>query len=121
MYCMNCGKEIGGNIPICGECLQSVLDKYKVEQDVLTRVNLKAQPFVVDKKEVKPISEESKIVVEESEETKHFLPDAAWESPGAPLEQQQYDEPAGENEIIVFAVILGLVLLCILLCVIAYA
>ena len=61
MYCINCGKEIVGNIPICGECLQNVLDKYKAEQDVLTRVDLEAQLFntkedseeVVVKEEVK--------------------------------------------------------------------
>lgn len=47
MYCINCGKEIRGNIPICGKCLQGVLDKHKIEQDVLTRVTLEAQHFCI--------------------------------------------------------------------------
>ena len=45
MYCINCGKEIDGNIPICGQCLQGILDKHKAEQDILTQVNLEAQLF----------------------------------------------------------------------------
>jgi hypothetical protein len=49
MYCINCGREIDGNIPICGECLQGTLDKYKAEQDILTRVNLEAEMFLLHK------------------------------------------------------------------------
>ena len=53
MFCINCGKEISGNIPICGECLQGVLDRHRAEQEVLTRVNLEAQPFSIKKVEKK--------------------------------------------------------------------
>ena len=67
MYCMNCGKEISGNIPICGECLQSVLDKHKAEQDILTRVNLEAQPFSIKEVEEEPVLEDPNI--EEESET----------------------------------------------------
>lgn len=57
MYCINCGREIDGNIPICGECLQGALDKYKAEQDILTRVNLEAEMFSLYKNS--PESEQS--------------------------------------------------------------
>ena len=50
---------MGGNIPVCGECLQGVLDKCKAEQDILTRVNLEAQSFVVAKAEEKTIDKTS--------------------------------------------------------------
>ena len=86
MYCMNCGKEMGGNIPVCGECLQGVLDKCKAEQDILTRVNLEAQSFVVAKAEEKtidktslvtPLGENSDIALDEtkkkSEDTDLFV------------------------------------------------
>ena len=58
---MNCGKEISGNIPICGECLQSILDKHRAEQDILTRVNLEAQPFSIKDVKEEPIVEEAHI------------------------------------------------------------
>lgn len=61
MYCMNCGKEISGNIPICGECLQSTLDKHRAEQDILTRVNLEAQPFSIKDVKEEPIVKEAHI------------------------------------------------------------
>ena len=67
MYCMNCGKEISGNIPICGECLQSVLDKHRAEQDILTRVNLEAQTFSI--KEVVEESIIEKPLIESESET----------------------------------------------------
>lgn len=47
MYCINCGKEIDGNIPICGECLQSVLDRHQEKQNVLTKVDLTAEVFSI--------------------------------------------------------------------------
>ena len=87
MYCMNCGKEIGGNIPICGECLQSILDKYKAEQDILTRVNLEAQPFVIDESAMESIPEVSEAVVEVSEELETFLQEGASELPDTPREE----------------------------------
>lgn len=87
MYCMNCGKEIGGNIPVCGECLQSILDKYRAEQDIITRVNLEAQPFVIDGGVSMPASEELEIAAEESEELGSLLQEGASELPDTPREE----------------------------------
>ena len=47
MYCINCGKEIDGNIPICGECLQSILDRHQEKQNILTKVDLTAEVFSI--------------------------------------------------------------------------
>lgn len=84
---MNCGKEIGGNIPVCGECLQSILDKYNAEQDILTRVNLEAQPFMIDGGASMPASEEPEIAAEVPEELESLLQDGASELPDTPRKE----------------------------------
>lgn len=113
MYCMNCGKEIGGNIPICGECLRSILDKYRAEQDIITRVNLEAQPFVIDESAMEPTPEVSEAVVEESEELETFLQDGASELPDTPRELPQDDSDgtvAAIIAILLFLATLGIIL-----------
>lgn len=108
MYCMNCGKEIGGNIPVCGECLQSILDKYKAEQDILTRVNLEAQQFMIDDGGVlMPTSEESEIAAEESEELESLLQEGASELPDTPRELPQDDSDGTVAAIIAILLLLA--------------
>ena len=57
MYCINCGKEIDGNIPICGECLQSVLDRHQEKQNILTKVDLTAEAFSIKEIDTPEIAE----------------------------------------------------------------
>lgn len=113
MYCMNCGKEIGGNIPVCGECLQSILDKYKAEQDILTRVNLEAQPFMIDGGASMPASEEPEIAAEVPEELESLLQDGASELPDTPRELPQDDSDGSVATfiaILLFLATLGIII-----------
>ena len=86
MYCMNCGKEISGNIPICGECLQSVLDKHRAEQDILTRVNLEAQTFSIKEVVEEPIVEEA-----------HIEPKPEISSEDNDISSEEFHDPAPSN------------------------
>ena len=105
MYCMNCGKEISGNIPICGECLQSVLDKHRAEQDILTRVNLEAQPFSIKEVEEEPVVEE--LTIEPETET---LSEESIKFHGEASENTQKKDEDDNNDIwITFAIVMAIV------------
>lgn len=58
MYCINCGKEVEGNIPICGGCLQGILDKYRAEQDLIAKVEEEAIQFHPKDGDILPNGEE---------------------------------------------------------------
>ena len=113
MFCINCGKEISGNIPICGECLQGVLDRHRAEQEVLTRVNLEAQPFSIKKVEKKTIVEEPPTVPEPetlSEEPKEVHEEDATNTQNAP-------EDDSKDGWITFAIVMAVVLFLFILCI----
>lgn len=103
MYCMNCGKEISGNIPICSECLQSVLDKHRAEQDILTRVNLEAQTF-----SIKEGTDES--TIEKSEGESEIQSDDHHDT-----DTQQIDNDSDSGAMVAAAIIVGIITICLAL------
>lgn len=108
MYCINCGKEIEGNIPICGECLQGVLDQYKAKQDVLTRVNLEAQPF-----NIKDNSSET-VVEEEAEQTSCTSQDENAVNEESPTTSQQSSKEDSIGDVISVFIVLVIITLSII-------
>lgn len=109
MYCMNCGKEISGNIPICGECLQSVLDKHRAEQDILTRVNLEAQTFSIKEVVEDPIVEEAHIESEpETLLEDNDISSEEFHSP-PPSNTQNTNDDSDKGAIIAAAIFAGII------------
>lgn len=45
MYCINCGKPIDGDIPLCRDCAMMVIRRQSKFEELTNRINAEAQEF----------------------------------------------------------------------------
>lgn len=54
MYCMNCGKQVNGDIPLCVDCAMLVIQKQIYSQRIAIRAEVEAEEFTLSKGDMEP-------------------------------------------------------------------
>ena len=45
MYCINCGKQVNGNIPVCSDCAMLVIQEQLQSHKLAEKIDIEAQEF----------------------------------------------------------------------------
>ena len=45
MHCINCGKQVNGNIPVCSDCAMLVIQEQLQSHKLAEKIDIEAQEF----------------------------------------------------------------------------